>query len=159
MRTGGVTTAGVLLIILGAFAAIGGLILLVGGAFLASGDFAEQFGAGFGDLLSAAAGVAVVFGLLAIVYAVFKIISGAKVLGLRNGWRIVGIVLCAVAIVGWIIVLVGSFQGQETLDPTTFELTTTGPSIGGIIFALAFLAANTATLILLAKEGPNFRRA
>lgn len=163
MRTGAITTAGVLLIILGAFAAIGGVLVLIGGAFLAGGDFGDQFGAQFGDVFQAAAGIAVVVGLLVIAYGVFKIISGAKVIGLRNGWRITGIVLCAVAMVGWLITMIGSFQGTDetTIDPQTFELITTsaGPSIGGIIFALVFLAANTVTLILLAKEGRNFPRA
>lgn len=161
-RPGSVTAAGILLIILGAFAAIGGLLALAGGAFLASGDFGDQFGGQFGDVFQAAGGVAVVVGILVIAYAVFKIIAGAKVLALRNGWRITGIVLCAVAMVGWLLMLIGSFQGTEQagIDPNTFEFTTvsTGPSIGGIIFALVFLAANTYTLILLARAGSAFHR-
>lgn len=166
MRPGSVTAAGVLLIILGAFAAIGGVLFLVGGAFLAGGDvgeqFEEQFGSGFGDVFEAAAGVLIVVAILVIAYAIFKIIAGAKVLGLRNGWRITGIVLSAVAMLGWVIVLIGSFQGSEQVgvDPTTLELTTVsaGPNIGGIIFSLVFLAANTITLILLARAGSAFPR-
>jgi hypothetical protein len=162
MRPGSVTAAGVLLIVLGSFAAIGGLLMIAGGAFLASGEFTEQFGGGFGDLFQAAAGFAVIAGVLAVAYAVFKIISGAKVLALRNGWRIAGIVFCAVAMVGWLIVLIGSFRGREetTFDVGTGEFITAagGADIGGIIFSLAFLAANTVTLILLARAGRAFPR-
>lgn len=165
-RPGSVTTAGIFLIILGSLAGLGGIFMTLGAALLATADFGEQFGeqfgAQFGDLFQAAAGVAVVLGILVIVYAVFKIISGAKVLALRNGWRVTGIVLCAIAIVGWILSLISSFAGgqQQSLDPTTFEITTVsaGPNIGGIIFSLLFLGANVVTLVLLARAGSVFRR-
>lgn len=160
-RPGSVTAAGILLIVLGAFAAIGGILILIGGAILAGGDFGPLTDQ-FGDVLGAAAGIAVVIGLLVIGYAVVKIIAGAKVFALKNAWRITGIALCAVAMVGWVIILIGSFQGQQTqtIDPTTFEFTTvgTGPDIGGIIFALLFLGANTVCLVLLARAGHAFRR-
>jgi hypothetical protein len=157
-RPGGVTAAGVLLIILGAFAALGGIIFAFGGAFLASADFGEQFGGQFGDIFGAAAGILIVVGIMVIAYAVFKIIAGAKVLGLRNGWRITGIVLCALAIVGWIFSLISAFQGGNTIDPNTFEVTSAGPNIGSIVLAVVFLAANLTTLILLARNGQAFRR-
>jgi hypothetical protein len=165
-RPGSVTTAGVFLIILGALAGLGGIFMTLGAAFLATADFGEQFGEQFGqqfgDLFQAAAGVAVVLGILVIVYAVFKIISGAKVLALRNGWRVAGIVLCAIAAVGWVLSLISSFAGgqQQSFDPTTFEVTTVsaGPNIGGIILSLLFLGANVVTLVLLARAGHAFRR-
>jgi hypothetical protein len=158
MRPGGVTAAGILLIILGAFAALGGILFAFGGAFLASADFEDQFGGQFGDIFGAAGGVLIVLGIVVIAYAVFKIIAGAKVLRLRNGWRIAGIVLCAVAIVGWILSLISAFQGQQTIDPNTFETTQAGANIGGIVLAVIFLAANLTTLILLARSGQVFRR-
>jgi hypothetical protein len=157
-RPGAVTAAGILLIILGALAALGGILFAFGGAILASADFEERFGGPFGDLLGAAGGILILFGVLAIAYAVFKIIAGAKVLALRNGWRIAGIVLCAVAIVGWILSLISAFQGGQTIDADTFEVTTTGANIGSIVLAIVFLAANTITLILLARNGEPFRR-
>jgi hypothetical protein len=151
-----------MLIILGALAAIGGLLFVLGGAFLASADFGERFGGQFGDLFGAATGVLIVLGVLAVVYAVFKIIAGAKVFGLSNGWRIAGIVLCAVAIVGWIFSLIGAITGGEEaqFEPGTLDFTTvsTGPNIGGIIVAILFLAANVTTLVLLARNGSAFRR-
>jgi hypothetical protein len=159
-RPGSVTAAGVLLIILGAFAALGGIFVVIGG--IAGGQILSQFGGQFANVSGAATAIGVVAGLLMLTYAVFKIISGAKVFALRNGWRITGIVLSAIAVVGWLLILIGSFQGQETssLDPTTFEFTTvsTGPNIGGIIFALIFLSANAITIVLLARSGEAFRR-
>lgn len=160
-RPGGVTAAGVLLIVLGSFAALGGVFLLISVGILAGTDLGpleEQFGGFF----SAVAGVAVLIGILVLVYAVFKIIAGAKVFRLRNGWRIAGIVLCAIAIVGWIISLIGAIQGtqQTGLDPATLEFIaeSTGPNIGGIILAVIFLGLNTTALILLARSGQAFRR-
>lgn len=165
-RPGAVTAAGVMLIILGALAALGGILFVLGGAFLASADvgeqFADQFGGQFVDLVGAATGILIVLGLLAVVYAVFKIIAGAKVFGLSNGWRITGIVLCAVAIVGWIFSLIGAITGGEEarFEPGSLDFTTvsTGPSIGGIVVAILFLAANITTLVLLARTGSAFRR-
>jgi hypothetical protein len=160
-RPGSVTAAGVLLIILGAFAALAGIFVIIGG--IAGGQVLSNFGGQFAGLSGAATAIGIIAGLLALTYAVFKIISGAKVFALRNGWRIAGIVLSAIAVVGWILMLIGSFQGQETgsIDPTTFEFTTvsTGPSIGGIILSLIFLSANVITIVLLARSGEAFRRA
>jgi hypothetical protein len=159
-RPGSVTAAGVLLIILGSFAALGGIFVMIGAAFLATADFGE-LAPGF-DVFGAAAGIAVVLGIVVLVYATFKIISGAKVLALRNGWRIAGIVLCAVAIVGWILSLISAFQGGESgqFDPNTLEFTTvsTGPNIGGIVLSAILLATNIITLVLLARSGEAFRR-
>jgi hypothetical protein len=159
-RPGSVTAAGVLLIILGAFAGLGGIFAIIGG--VAGGQILSDFGGQFADFAGATAVIGIVIGLLVITYAVFKIISGVKVFALRNGWRIAGIVLCAIAALGWVIVLIGSFSGRETasIDPTTFEITTAsaGPDIGGIIFSLLFLGANAVTLILLARAGEAFRR-
>ena len=164
-RPGGVTAAGILLIILGSLAALGGLLFILGGALLASAGVSEQieerFGEQFGGLFSAAAGVIIIVGLVAVVYAIFKIIAGAKVLSLRNGWRIAGIVLCAVACVGWVISLIGAIQGNEQgfdIGTSEFGAVATGPSIGGIIMALLFLAGNVITIVLLARNGQAYRR-
>jgi hypothetical protein len=166
VRPGGVTAAGVLLIILGSLAALGGLLFILGGALLASAGVNEQIedqlGPQFGGLFSAAAGVIIVVGVVAIVYAIFKIIAGAKVLSLRSGWRIAGIVLCALACVGWVISLIGAITGSEDaqFDFGTSEFSTvaTGPSIGGIIIALLFLCGNVITIVLLARNGQAYRR-
>jgi hypothetical protein len=165
LRPGGVTAAGVLLIILGSLAALGGLLFILGGALLASAGVNEQIedqlGPQFGGLFSAAAGVIIVVGVVAIVYAIFKIIAGAKVLSLRSGWRIAGIVLCALACVGWVISLIGAITGSEeqfNFGTSEFSTVATGPSIGGIIIALLFLAGNVITIVLLARNGQAYRR-
>jgi hypothetical protein len=146
-RPGGVTAASVLLIILGALTAIGGILIMVGG-----GAVAGTFGGGFG-------GVIIVLGLLALAFAVFEIISGIKILGLNPGWRITGIVLCAVGGVFSLISLIGSFSsGEAQFDPETFELSSGGPNIGGIVFNLIFLAAYVAVIVLLARNSRAFVR-
>jgi hypothetical protein len=159
-RPGGVTAAGVLLIILGSLAGLGGILFGLGGALLTTANFGAEFGP-LGDISGAAGGILLGIAVVVIVYAVFKIIAGAKVLALRNGWRITGIVLCAVAIVGWILSLIGGFQGTEQiLDPTTFEVSTVsaGPNVANIALAAIFLIANVVTLVLLARSGSSFRR-
>jgi hypothetical protein len=155
-----VTAAGVLLIILGSFAGLGGILFGLGGALLTSANFAADLGP-FGDIGRAAGGIFLGIAAVVIVYAVFKIIAGAKVMRLRNGWRITGIVLCAVAIVGWILSLIAGFQGTEQIvDPTTFEISTVsaGPNVANIALAAIFLIANVVTLVLLARAGESFRR-
>jgi hypothetical protein len=159
-RPGSVTAAGVLLIVLGSLAGLGGILFGLGGAFLASADFGAEFGP-LGDVSGAAGGILLAIAAVVIVYAVFKIIAGAKVLALRNGWRITGIVLCAIAIIGWILSMIGAFQGTEQiLDPSTFEVSTVsaGPNVANIAFAAVFLIANVLTLVLLARAGSSFRR-
>jgi hypothetical protein len=159
-RPGSVTAAGVLLIILGAFAGLGGIFAIIGG--VAGGQVLSDFGGQFSDFAGVTAAIGIVVGLLVITYAVFKIMAGVKVFALRNGWRIAGIVLSSIAALGWVIVLIGSFAGGETtsINPTTFEIETVsaGPDLGGIIFALLFLGANVVTLLLLARSGEAFRR-
>jgi hypothetical protein len=165
-RPGGITAAGILLIILGSLAAVGGLLFILGGALLASAgvsqEIEDQLGPQFGGLFSAAAGVIIIVGVVAIVYAVFKIIAGAKVLSLRNGWRIAGIVLCALACVGWVISLIGAITGSEEAQfefgTSEFSTVATGPNIGGIIIAALFLAGNVITIVLLSRNGQAYRR-
>jgi hypothetical protein len=145
-RPGGVTAAAVLLIILGALTAIGGIFVMVGG-----GALAGTFG-GLG-------GVIIVVGVLALAFAVFEIISGIKILGLNPGWRIAGIVLAAIGAVFSLISLIGSFSsGEAQFDPDTFEFSSGGPNIGGIIFNLIFLAAYVVVIVLLARNSRAFVR-
>ena len=157
-RPGSVTAAGVLLIVLGAFAAIGGAVVILG--VVVGARVLQDLGGEFADVAGTATAIGVIVGVAVIVYAVFKIIAGARVIGLRNGWRITGIVLCAVAMVGWLVSLIGAFQGQNE-DFAQFGVDVsvpTGPNIGGIILSAVFLAANLLTLILLARAGSAFRR-
>jgi hypothetical protein len=143
-RPGGVTTAAVLLIILGALTALGGIIVMIGG-----GAIAGAFG-GLG-------GVVIVIGLLVLAYAVFEIIAGIKVLGLSSGWRIAGIVLAAIGAVFSVISLIGSFSAEDRIDPSTFEISS-GPNIGSIIFNLIFLTLYVLVVALLARNGRAFTR-
>jgi len=99
----------------------------------------------------------IVVGVLVLAYAVFEIIAGIKVLGLSSGWRIAGIILAAIGAVFSVISLIGSFSGQDQLDPDTFEITS-GPNVGGIIFNLIFLTMYVLVVVLLARNSRAFTR-
>jgi hypothetical protein len=154
-RPGAVTTAGILLIILGAFAGLVGLILIAL-AWSAMGDMGDIGMPGeLGDVMDAVATMIMVFGSIIgsamIVYAVFKIIAGVKVLRLRNTWRITGIVLCAIAMLAWMYCWVYLLQSGDSEE-------TTGLDFGTIVFILIPLIAESVTLVLLARSGGVFRR-
>jgi hypothetical protein len=135
-----------MLIVLGAITALIGVLVMVGG-----GALAGTFG-GLG-------GIVIVVGLIAVAYGVMEIISGAKILGLSPGWRIAGIVLAAVAGVFSVFSLIQSFSsGEPEFDPNTFEFSSGGPNIGGIIINLLFLAAYVVVIWLLVKNSRAFVR-
>jgi hypothetical protein len=146
-RPGGVTAGAIVLIILGALYAIFGLIAMIGGGAVA------------GQLSGAAGGVIIVVGLIVVAFGVLDIISGAKILGLSSGWRIAGIVLASIGALFALLGTIGGFTGGgQELDPQTFEVVSTGPSIGAIIFGLLFLAANVFVIVQLARYGRYFVR-
>ena len=149
-RPGSVTGAAVVLIILGVLYALIGVLVVVGG-----GAASDLFGGGV-------AGAAIAIGVVIIAYGVLDIISGIKVLGLSPGWRIGGIVLTAIGALLALLGTIGAFAGSDELqiDPNTLEFTTvsTGPSAGGIIFGLLFLAGNVIAMILLIRSGRAFVR-
>jgi hypothetical protein len=140
-----VTAAAVILIILGALGAIGAVLVMIGG-----GAIAGTFGGGLG-------GIVIVIGVLVLAYAVFEIISGVKVLGLSNGWRIAGIVLAAIGAVFAVFGLISAFSGTQEFDPNTLEFTS-GPNIGGIITNLIGLALYVLVIVLLARNSRAFTR-
>jgi hypothetical protein len=145
-RPGGVTAAAIMLIVLGGLTAIGGILIMIGGGALAGA---------FGGL----GGIVIVFGLIALAYAILEIISGAKILGLSPGWRIWGIVLAAVGAVFTVISLIGNFSGGDPeFDPNTFQFSSGGPNWGGIIFNLLFLAAYIVVIVLLVRNSRAFVR-
>jgi hypothetical protein len=146
-RPGGITAGAIVLIILGALYAIFGLIAMIGGGAVA------------GQLSGAAGGVIIVVGVIVVAFGVLDIISGAKILGLSSGWRIAGIVLASIGALFALLGTIGGFTGGgQELDPQTFEVVSTGPSIGAIIFGLLFLAANVFVIVQLARNGRYFVR-
>jgi hypothetical protein len=146
-RPGGVTAGAIVLIILGALYAIFGLIAMIGGGAVA------------GQFSGAAGGVIIVVGLIVVAFGVLDIISGARILGLSSGWRIAGIVLASIGALFALLGTIGGFTGGgQEIDPQTFEVVSTGPSIGAIIFGLLFLAANVFVIVQLARHGRYFVR-
>jgi hypothetical protein len=145
-RPGGLTAAAIVLIILGALYAIFGVLAMIGG-----GAVAGQFG-GIG-------GAVILIGVIVLAFGVMDIISGAKILGLSSGWRIAGIVLASIGALFALLGTLGGFTGGgQELDPQTFEVVSSGPNIGAIIFGLLFLAANVFVIVQLARNGRYFVR-
>jgi hypothetical protein len=154
-RPGGVTTAAVLLIILGALACLLGVILVIGA--IVAGSALEE--AGFGNIGGAATGVLAVLAVLVLGFGIAQIISGARVLKLSNGWRVTGIVLTSLEAVLFLFGVIGAFARDEEIDSVSGPVRSTGPDVGSIIFSLIFLVACVITIVLLAKNGRAFKRA
>ena len=144
---GGVRAAAVIQNVLGALGTIGGILVMVAG-----GTVLGAFG-------GAAGAVVIVVGLLVIAFGVFEILSGAKILGLSNGWRIAGIVLASIGGVFSLIGLIGSFSsGSQEFDANTLEFTSGGLNVGGLISNLIGVVAYLLVIILLARNSRAFAR-
>jgi hypothetical protein len=148
-RPGSVTAAAVLLIVVGSLVALFGVLFLIVGLAATGNDF--------GPFRSVGAAVAVI-GAIFIVYAVFEIVAGAKVLALRNGWRVAGIVFASIGVLFSVLSTLGSLNSQDraTFNGTTFT-TNSGPNAGGIVFGLIFVAIYLFILIALARNGRYFQ--
>ena len=148
-RPGSVTAAAVLLIVVGSLVALFGLLFLIAGIAASGNDF--------GPFRSVGAAVAVI-GAILIVYAAFEIVAGAKVLALRNGWRIAGIVFASLGVLFSVLSTLGSLNSQDraTFNGTTFT-TDSGPNAGGIVFGLIFVGVYLFILIVLARNGRYFQ--
>lgn len=139
VRPGTVTTAGILMIIIGALITIFGLLSLIGGAFLSGGgDMLEEQVPGLNGMAGAVAGVIIVFGLILLVYGILEIVAGANVLGGKGWARITGIVLAAI---------IGFFNLLSLFSPRQGS---------GILITLLVLAANAFIIWALATSGSWF---
>jgi hypothetical protein len=153
-RPGSVTAASVLLIILAVLPILVAILAFAGAAMFndVNGQIEDSQ---FSNLLNAAEGVIIVFGVVSLVYGVFKLIAGIRVLSGSNAWRVTAIVFCAMATVLWVLGLIGSINGPDQNDfSTTVD---TGPQPGGIVLSIAFLVMNVLVIVLLAKAGEWFR--
>lgn len=149
-RPGSVTAAGVILIVVGSFAALFGVLFLIAGVALSGRDV--------GPFRNVGATVAVI-GAMVVVYAVFEIISGAKVLALRNGWRVAGIVFASIGVLFSFLSFIGSFSSQNTVDFNSNELVVHhGPNVGGIVTGAALVAVYLFVLVALGRNGEHFHR-
>jgi hypothetical protein len=150
-RPGSVTAAGVLLIVAGSLAALIGVLFVIAGAVVNNSNFGPFDNVG---------AVVIVIGVLVLVYAVFEIISGAKVMALRNGWRIAGIVFAAIGVVFSFFSVIGSFSSENrlTVDSAGNLVARHGANPGGIVVGVIFLAMYLFTLVVLARNGRYFQR-
>jgi hypothetical protein len=176
-RSGWVTTAAVVLLVVGALSALLGLVFLIIGLAFGPG-FAEMMETAPGaptDVDFAAAsgiltGVMVGVGIVSIVWAATHIAAGVGILGGRGWARITGIVLSVIGLLFSLLGLVGTVlsldaTSQLMLDPEFQELY--GPASEGmvgasmvtsVLFTLPFVIGYLITLIALIRNGPFFDR-
>lgn len=88
---GGVTGARVILFILGGLQALAGVGLLLGGAFFAS-MFSDSSSSSASDAGTLAGGVFVVVGIIVLAFALWPILTAAKLRKGRGGVRVSGII-------------------------------------------------------------------
>jgi hypothetical protein len=155
LRPGSVTAASVLLIILAVVPILVAILAFAGAAVFSRANGRIEDSA-FSNMLDVAQGLIIVFGVVSLVYGVFKLIAGIRVLAGSNAWRITAIVFCALAAALWVLALIGAINGPDESSRFTTPADT-GPNPGGIVFSLVFLAMNIVVIVLLARAGDWFR--
>lgn len=88
---GGVKAARVILFVLGGLQAVFGVLMLLGGAFFAT-MFGESSSSTTSDVGAVASGLFVVIGIVVIGFALWPILTGAKLSKGRGGVRVSGII-------------------------------------------------------------------
>lgn len=117
-RPGSVTTASILLIVIGVLVTLLGLLFillgtLVGGA--ADSTFTDQFG----NLAGAVGGVVAVFGIIFAGFGILEVLSGIYMLAGRSWARILAIIL---SVLGGLVSLGGVAGGTEPRGAIVFPL-------------------------------------
>jgi hypothetical protein len=131
-RPGGVITAAVLGLVLGAFGVLVSLLFVIVGAVAAGGASGlDDEIPGFGAVTGAVAGVLLAFGLLAVAWTVVMIWGSIWALTGRS--RVLLIVAGSIATAATGVMLIGSLSDGDG---------------GGIVFALLLFAASVATVVL-----------
>jgi hypothetical protein len=131
-RPGGVITAAVLGMVLGAFGVLVSLLFVIVGAVAAGGASGlDDEIPGFGAVGGAVAGVLLAFGLLAVAWTVLMIWGAVWALTGRSRVMLIVAGSIATAVTG--VMLIGSLSDGDG---------------GGIVFALLLFAASVATVVL-----------
>lgn len=141
-RPGLVTTAAIVLIVLGVLTAIAGLFALLAASLFSSGmeiPGMEQFGEG---AAGAVGGILIVIGVVIIAFGVLQVLSGINLFSARSWARILGIVLA----------VIGGLFGLLAVIPSS------GANNSSPVFGLILLAANVFVIWVLATTGRYFTR-
>lgn len=140
-RPGLVTTAAIVLIVLGVLTAIVGVFALLAASLFSSGmdiPGMEQFGEG---AAGAVGGALVVIGAVIIVFGVLQVVSGINLFSARSWARILGIVL---AVIGGLFGLLAAIPSSSANSSP--------------VFGLILLVAYAFTVWVLATTGRYFTR-
>lgn len=176
-RSGWVTTAAVILLVVGALSALFGLIFLIVGVAFGPG-FVEMLEAqpdassdvDFGAVSGVFTAVMVGVGIVAVIWAVAHIAAGVGILAGRGWARITGIVLSVIGVLFSLLGLVGTVASLDAtsrlmLDPEFQELygrTSEGmvgaSMVTSVLFTLPFVIGYLIALIALIRNGPFFDR-
>jgi hypothetical protein len=176
-RSGWVTTAAVVLLVVGALSALVGLIVLIIGL---------AFGPGFGELMEPDTGITsgmnmgavtgmftglmVGIGIVALLWAGSHIAAGVGILSGRGWARITGIVLSVIGLLFTVLGVVSTIatmsatselpldpEFQETFGPTTDAMVGTSV-VTSLLFTLPFVIGYVIALVALMRNGAYFDR-
>jgi hypothetical protein len=109
-RPGSVTTAAVILIVLGVLVALFGVLSVFAGAVFPSVADSAEFREQFGEMSEAFAGLLLVFGGVLLAYGVLEVVTGIFLLPGRSWARITGLI---VAVLGILFSLLGVLPGED----------------------------------------------
>lgn len=108
-RPGSVTTASILMIVIGVLVTLLGLLFVLFGTLL-GGAGGTTFSGQFGDLTTAMAGVFAVIGIIVAGFGILEVLSGIYMLSGRSWARILAIIL---SVLGGLVSLGGVAGGSE----------------------------------------------
>ena len=143
-RPMGVTLAAIFLIVIGALVTLGGACVALAGGLIGGAGAGQDPSGLFGAL----AGMALIGGLIILVYGILHIVAGAGILGGKNWARWTGIVLAVIGVIFGVLGLVGSLGVGG------------GPDASGLVIQLVFvvLYALTAWALFQATAWFAYRR-
>ncbi|THA84789.1 hypothetical protein [Streptomyces sp. A0592] len=151
---GGAKAARVILFVMGALQALGGLFIIIGGALLGAA-LSDSSSSSAEDAGAVAGTAGVVLGLLFIGFALWPILTAAKMGKGRGGVRVSGIIYGSVqtlfAVLGILLNLVALGASEHTTGSGGLTVISVLPSVVSLALGLTIV-------IGLAKAGDYFRR-
>lgn len=143
-RPGGVTFAGIFLIIMGVLALLAALLLFAGGSMVGG------LGAEMGDAAGLFSGIFTVIAVIALIWGIAQIAGGVGALQGKSWGRITGIVVSVIAVIFSVLGLLAALTpgGADGAAPQT--------DAGGLVINLIVVVLYALAAWALIKAGPYF---
>ncbi|MFJ6048260.1 hypothetical protein [Streptomyces sp. NPDC092307] len=151
---GGAKAARVILFIVGALQVLGGLFFIIGGAVFAAA-LSDSSSSSAEDVGAAAGTVGVVLGILFIGFALWPILTAAKMGKGRGGVRVSGIIYGSLQVLFAVLGILANLVALGASEHTTGS---GGLTVISVLPSLISLALGLTIIIGLAKAGDYFRR-